>query len=1314
MKKLIFTFTIILLCLMMKAQTPYYYYYQGEKQYLSLDTEYAFLSLKEQRLPDDIQQRYSVKAMELRSDPSAQKQYQGKRGAGRFYTVLHFEEKMSDEQYIALLSEIKRHNKDVIIAPYFRSSSDSRVGLSNFFYVKLKEEKDTVLLKKMAAQTKSIIIEQNRFRPLSFLLSTTEFSVHNAMECANVFYESGLFQAAEPDLMVSINDRTAGGYRTSCYQQHNYSCVNDPDFSRQWGLKNLNYDGNYDGIDIKACKAWQLSTGKNVTVAIIDDGIKMDHVDLVANMMHHLSYDTDNGSSPQVLKDDHGTRCAGIVGALQNNGEGISGVAPDCRLMSISSYLHPDSIPNLLLFKQRLADGIDWARQNGADVISCSWTGSNLEGYEITDAIDNAVMLGRDGYGCVVVFSAGNMPEKPSQSEQYVCYPATLSNVMAVGAIDCEGYGLSTSRFGNALNVMAPGLNIYTTGWDGIYTGFNNTSAACPHVSGIAALILSVKPELTWQQVRYAIESTCQKVGGYNYNYNDPIAHPNGSWNEQMGYGLVDAYAAVHSVLCSNHLPIVSGAITQNTVWDTTSLAVGTITIHAGATLTITSTVQCENLTNFVVNPGGKLIIDGGTLTAACPGKLWQGIVVLGDSYLPQTAQNQGTVELINNAVIEHAICAIRTGTLRSNTGNSLSGGIIKATNSTFRNNLQAITYGPYENKNSNNVIIDNVGKFTNCTFVINGSNRFAANGVTFQEHVRLYGVRGVTFESCTFENNPATPRVGKGIYSMNAGFKITNRCPGVGFPGYVDCTCPIQNNLPSVFSNHNIGVHSESDGGTPRSIHIDQSKFDNNTTGVRMNAQPNFRLTRCKFTNIHDIGLAGTYSSGYRIEENEFYKATLPFQFIANGILVLESGIAENRIYKNTFENLDRGIFVIDVNGSYRPSGLQFICNKFKNNYYDINIAWNAIVRSHQGSSSAGADNTFAQTRTSSFHSQNPSSAQTINYYYNPGSPNYLPYNPTSNVILHFAAANPCTTTFCTPGGGHRSDLSTLEQYIAMQAQYDQLLAALGENPEILQQLLVLSDAMRELSDNAISGILHDSVIYVDVLKSWYEVVRTPIAKYWLAEVYASESNYEQSEAILRAIPPAFDFFEPELIEHDNYMQFHHFKKYMLLSGRNWTLLDESEIAQLQRIAEATKGRSAGMAKGALCFFFDICYEDEFEGEGQGEEEKAEGEKAEGKKAEGEKSPSFGGTEGRQEGGLYELSIYPNPTPSEMMVSLNNPAVKIVRMEVYDMTSRKVHQQIVNQSSDTLRLNELERGVYILKVYLDQGDMVIRKVVKQ
>jgi len=125
-------------------------------------------------------------------------------------------------------------------------------------------------------------------------------------------------------------------------------------------------------------------------------------------------------------------------------------------------------------------------------------------------------------------------------------------------------------------------------------------------------------------------------------------------------------------------------------------------------------------------------------------------------------------------------------------------------------------------------------------------------------------------------------------------------------------------------------------------------------------------------------------------------------------------------------------------------------------------------------------------------------------------------------------------------------------------------------------------------------------------------------------------------------------------------------------------------------------------MAKGALCFFFDICYEDEVGEEG----EKAEGRRDEGEKAEGKKAES--------NDLHYELDIFPNPTQSEMTVTLGNPAVKIVQMEVYDLTNRKVHQQTVNQSSGTLRLNELPQGVYILKVYLDQRDVVIRKVVKQ
>jgi len=80
----------------------------------------------------------------------------------------------------------------------------------------------------------------------------------------------------------------------------------------------------------------------------------------------------------------------------------------------------------------------------------------------------------------------------------------------------------------------------------------------------------------------------------------------------------------------------------------------------------------------------------------------------------------------------------------------------------------------------------------------------------------------------------------------------------------------------------------------------------------------------------------------------------------------------------------------------------------------------------------------------------------------------------------------------------------------------------------------------------------------------------------------------------------------------------------------------------------------------------------------------------------------------------IYELTLYPNPTESEMTVTTNNPAVKIVELEIFDLFGKIIQQQTVNQSYGTLKLNDLDKGVYILKVYLNQGDVVIRKVVKR
>ena len=331
------------------------------------------------------------------------------------------------------------------------------------------------------------------------------------------------------------------------------------------------------------------------------------------------------------------------------------------------------------------------------------------------------------GKGCVVVFAAGN------SEESSVLFPANLSKVIAVGGIsycgerkspyscDCEDHW--GSNFGTDLDIMAPCVLISTTDlndvniglnpnwnwypypWDGDclnlppveersdypdyrYTAwFRGTSAACPYVSGVAALVLSVNPDLTSKQVRNIIESTAQKVRQDLYDYQPTCLRPNGTWHEEMGHGLVDAYAAVLKALeprCNTDIPIVQGTITQNTSWNTPMQVTGSITIPDGVTLWINSQVKCEDNASIIIQPGGKIILDGGILTNACEGEMWQGITVLGDTNQPIQQPYQGYIQVINGT-IENATCGITVK----------GGGIVNATSALFRNNKAATHFEP-------------------------------------------------------------------------------------------------------------------------------------------------------------------------------------------------------------------------------------------------------------------------------------------------------------------------------------------------------------------------------------------------------------------------------------------------------------------------------------------------------------------------------------------------------------------------------------------------------------------------------------------
>ncbi len=315
-----------------------------------------------------------------------------------------------------------------------------------------------------------------------------------------------------------------------------------------------------------------ITEGNTTIIAVLDQGIELNHPDLITNL-YNMSYDTESNSSPSLVLGKHGTACAGLIGAEKDNGIGISGIAPECNLMSISNSLNGS--PNSRI---KRADGINWAWQNGADVISNSWR-SGVQYQVIDDAIENALNYGRDGKGTIIVFSAGNYRTNISNPDKNVNYPANSdTRIIVVGAMSpcgertnsssCDGEYWWGSCFGDELDLVAPGVFNPTTDLQGAlgynlgngsgsendpnyfsfpnyYSRFNGTSSAAPQVAAIAGLVLSVNPCLSVKQVNDIIEQTAQKVRTDLYSYTNQSGRPNGTWNYEMGYGLVDAYAAV-------------------------------------------------------------------------------------------------------------------------------------------------------------------------------------------------------------------------------------------------------------------------------------------------------------------------------------------------------------------------------------------------------------------------------------------------------------------------------------------------------------------------------------------------------------------------------------------------------------------------------------------------------------------------------------------------------------------------------------------------------------------------------------------------
>lgn len=339
-------------------------------------------------------------------------------------------------------------------------------------------------------------------------------------------------------------------------------------FPNQWHLGDRKMGGQIISAHASVQNAWAFNKGEGATIAIIDDGVDVDHPEFRKAGKITSPWDAVSNSSdarPRRNQDSHGTACAGVASA--SGIDGASGVAPDSFLMPIRLSV---ALGDLLE-----ADAIYWAAKRGADVISCSWGPECGAWDDPTDprhskivpipdstalAIEEAARSGRMGKGCSIVWAAGNGNESVD-NDGYACH----DDVMAVAACSDRSLRSVYSDYGSKIwcafpsNCFDPATlttGIWTTdrrgskGYNdgnpslgdrkGDYTnGFGGTSSAAPGVAGVAALMITENPFLTAADIRQILAETADKIDKAGGAYDTTGRSPS------YGYGRINAFNAV-------------------------------------------------------------------------------------------------------------------------------------------------------------------------------------------------------------------------------------------------------------------------------------------------------------------------------------------------------------------------------------------------------------------------------------------------------------------------------------------------------------------------------------------------------------------------------------------------------------------------------------------------------------------------------------------------------------------------------------------------------------------------------------------------
>jgi hypothetical protein len=284
---------------------------------------------------------------------------------------------------------------------------------------------------------------------------------------------------AEPNRVYSLLDTTFLA-----------TTPNDPNFHKQWALHNTGQTGGTPDADIDAPEAWQIETGKpSVLIAIIDTGVDYTHPDLAGGRVRQdLGRDFIHNKDDAMDDHGHGTYVAGIAAANTNNGQGMAGVCQGCQIVPVK-VLDGDGRGSA----ETVSQGIQHSAQVGAQILNMSLGYASECG--CSETVARTINYAYES-GSLLIAASGNNSDKNRLS-----YPASSSRVLSVGATDHKDAEADFSNRSSFLDIVAPGKDIFSLDLGASYRTESGTSAAAPHVAGVAGLLLSARPTLNNAQL---------------------------------------------------------------------------------------------------------------------------------------------------------------------------------------------------------------------------------------------------------------------------------------------------------------------------------------------------------------------------------------------------------------------------------------------------------------------------------------------------------------------------------------------------------------------------------------------------------------------------------------------------------------------------------------------------------------------------------------------------------------------------------------------------------------------------------------------